>query len=226
MKDGNWIALHKELVHFLPHGRPYTLLEAMFSYTIDVDNGKVGTISGYSKLWTWDRKKVRKFIAEIGTVKGHLGDRKGTGKGHRIMLKINNLEDQKDRIGTVKGQVVGQVRDTTNYPNPKPNPKVNIYEQRFIDFWNEYPKKKSKGQAEKVWLKLKPSTELFTSIMEGLSIAKQSHDWKKESGQFIPHPSTWLNSKGWEDEHETAKDKFAEFYEEEERRNANCQNIS
>jgi len=24
-------------------------------------------------------------------------------------------------------------------------------------------------------------------------------DWRKDSGQFIPHPATWLNAKGWED---------------------------
>jgi hypothetical protein len=30
--------------------------------------------------------------------------------------------------------------------------------------------------------------------------AKKSENWLKESGKYIPHPATWLNAKGWEDE--------------------------
>jgi hypothetical protein len=30
--------------------------------------------------------------------------------------------------------------------------------------------------------------------------AKQSEDWIKENGKYIPHPATWLNAKGWLDE--------------------------
>jgi hypothetical protein len=30
--------------------------------------------------------------------------------------------------------------------------------------------------------------------------AKTSEQWRKDGGQFIPHASTWLRAKGWEDE--------------------------
>ena len=29
---------------------------------------------------------------------------------------------------------------------------------------------------------------------------KIADDWEKDDGRFIPHPSTWLNAHGWEDE--------------------------
>ena len=29
---------------------------------------------------------------------------------------------------------------------------------------------------------------------------KKSKEWKKENGKYIPHPTTWLNQKRWEDE--------------------------
>ena len=77
---------------------------------------------------------------------------------------------------------------------------------RFNIFWQNYPKKKSKGQAEAKWGKIKPNEELFNTIMTGLEDAKLSEDWKKDNGQYIPHPSTWLNAKGWEDEAIEAKD--------------------
>ena len=76
----------------------------------------------------------------------------------------------------------------------------------FDDFYKAYPKKKSKGQAEKTWNKLSPTNDLLKEILKGLESAKKSEDWTKENGKYIPHPSTWLNAKGWEDEITEAKD--------------------
>lgn len=70
----------------------------------------------------------------------------------------------------------------------------------FAVFWSAYPKKKSKGDAEKAWKRIKPDAELRERINSSLEAMKASNDWTKEGGQFIPHPATWLNAKGWEDE--------------------------
>lgn len=79
--------------------------------------------------------------------------------------------------------------------------KSKRQEQLFDEFWAEYPKKRSKGQAEKTWVKIKPDEQLFEAIMTGLKRAKTSVDWQKNNGQYIPYPATWLNAKGWEDEY-------------------------
>ena len=123
MKNGNWIGLDKNIVKLLPHGRAYTIIEALISFTIDIDNKREWTINGYAKQWGWSRNKVRKFANELGTGKGHLADRKGTGSGHLITLKLNNLHEVEDRKRTGRGQVEDRKRDTTINPNPKPNPK-------------------------------------------------------------------------------------------------------
>ena len=80
--------------------------------------------------------------------------------------------------------------------------KVNIYTNNkgFEEFWNLYPKKKSKGQAEKAFAKINPDDELLVMILCAIEKAKKSKDWLKDNGQFIPYPATWLNAKGWEDE--------------------------
>lgn len=70
----------------------------------------------------------------------------------------------------------------------------------FAEFWTAYPRKNSKGRAERTWLKLKPSEQLVQQIIAGVERAKTSADWKREGGRFIPHPATWLNNRGWEDE--------------------------
>lgn len=75
-------------------------------------------------------------------------------------------------------------------------------EERFADFWAAYPRKSGKGAAQKAWAKLKPSKELFETIMTQVAFAKQCEQWQKDGGQYIPNPATWLNQRRWEDEYE------------------------
>ena len=70
----------------------------------------------------------------------------------------------------------------------------------FGVFWAAYPKKRSKGQAEKAWTALKPSEQLQGQILAALKRAVTSVEWAKDGGRFIPHAATWLRAKGWEDE--------------------------
>ena len=69
----------------------------------------------------------------------------------------------------------------------------------FETFWTAYPKKKNKGQAEKVFAKVKPDSELLQTILNAVEGAAQGADWLKSEGQYIPYPATWLAAKGWED---------------------------
>jgi hypothetical protein len=41
---------------------------------------------------------------------------------------------------------------------------------------------------------------LFGDIMAALARAKESAEWTKEGGQYIPYPATWINGMRWEDE--------------------------
>lgn len=75
----------------------------------------------------------------------------------------------------------------------------NIY-ARFEKFWKAYPKKKSKGQAEKAWLRARPDEQLLATMIATIERAKKSEEWRREMGKYIPYPATWLNAKGWEDE--------------------------
>ncbi|MDP1707637.1 MAG: hypothetical protein Q8L89_00965 [Gammaproteobacteria bacterium] len=69
----------------------------------------------------------------------------------------------------------------------------------FPAFWRVYPKKRSKGDAEKAWKTLKPDKALQTTIITAVEHAKKSKDWVKDGGEFIPYPAKWLRGKGWED---------------------------
>lgn len=89
--------------------------------------------------------------------------------------------------------------DGIGLDNTPPTPHGGS-EKCFEKFWNAYPKKKSKGQAEKAWLALKPTEQLVVEILQGIERAKTSEQWRKDAGQFIPHPASWLRAKGWQDE--------------------------
>jgi len=77
---------------------------------------------------------------------------------------------------------------------------IDNFADRFIEFWEDYPKKIGKGAAEKSYKKINPSQELQEKIIEAVKTAKQSQQWIRDNGQFIPNPATWLNQKRWEDE--------------------------
>lgn len=70
----------------------------------------------------------------------------------------------------------------------------------FDEFWNAYPKKVGKDAAKKAFAKRKPTRELLTSMLTAIALQRQTKKWNEEAGQFIPHPTTWLNEGRWQDE--------------------------
>jgi hypothetical protein len=102
-------------------------------------------------------------------------------------------------------------RDSSNKPissnsSKKPNP-VNNSDARegwFELFWKTYPRKVGKGAAERAWEKVSPN--VYPAILKAIELQKRSEQWLRDGGQFIPHPSTWLNEKRWMDEGVTVED--------------------
>lgn len=75
---------------------------------------------------------------------------------------------------------------------------------KFEVFWKAYPRKVAKKYAGKIWQNMKVNDIFFDTIMKALEIQKKSKQWTDEKGQFIPHPSKWLNQERWNDELELA----------------------
>lgn len=67
----------------------------------------------------------------------------------------------------------------------------------FAEFWLAYPKKVGKGEAERKWKTLKPDAGAVLSAVKRQSASEQ---WRKDGGQYIPNPATWLHQRRWEDE--------------------------
>ena len=78
------------------------------------------------------------------------------------------------------------------------------FDNGFELFWNEYPKHKGKPVAEKAFNKAIKKIDIDT-MLEAIRKQKQSAQWKKENGQYIPYPATWLNQERWADEDDKEK---------------------
>lgn len=70
--------------------------------------------------------------------------------------------------------------------------------ERFARFWESYPRGEGKQKAIQAWDNLQPSEELLQQMALGLMRQLKSSDWQRGVG--IPHASTWLNQRRWEDE--------------------------
>lgn len=114
-----------------------------------------------------------------------------------------NLYPQ-DRLGKDRlyNNIYGQ-----NDVNDVSNDKVEVVVVDIVDpklsfekFWEVYPRKVAKQNAYKWFLKHKPNEELLEKILTAIEKYKKTEQWQKDGGQFVPHPTTWLNGKRWEDE--------------------------
>ena len=81
-------------------------------------------------------------------------------------------------------------------------------EEKFARFWSLYPRKVAKVSAQRSWkrLKVKDINAIFTVFYDHLL------RWKYTEIQFVPHASTWLNQRRWEDELEPLPGKKDSVY--------------
>jgi hypothetical protein len=90
-------------------------------------------------------------------------------------------------------------------PKAKKTASKDWTESFEVDFWPAYKRPVGKGAALFSWLRIGAAvtsqpeeTELFNRIMDGLERWNETH--KNDEPEFIPHPTTWLNQRRWEDE--------------------------
>ena len=117
---------------------------------------------------------------------------------------IDNWSQRKLRSGTVdtpsKHQLNKDKRSKKKIKKETKKVSGIPYSEQFLEFWSAYPRKVSKGSAWKAWQKLNGVKPENPELIQKINLLKETPDWKKDGGQFIPYPATWLNAAGWEDE--------------------------
>lgn len=125
-----------------------------------------------------------------------------------IQLRVEKPKSGKPTVGKTHSGKIQPISNTVLDTNTEKKVTLN-----FDLFWNKYPRREGKVLAEKAWLKISPSEELVSQILSALEKHKRSPQWVKDGGQFIPHPTTWLNQKRWEDEIKLENVKAYQFKE-------------
>ena len=116
-----------------------------------------------------------------------------TNKGKNILLKNNIDLPKKENGSDEKGETIPDNNTNNKTDN---NIYCSNWDEMFNIFYQNYPRKVNKANAEKWFKKNKPSEELFNKML--FSLEQHKKQWKDK--QFIPYPATWLNGKRWEDE--------------------------
>lgn len=91
-------------------------------------------------------------------------------------------------------------------------------ERDFDEFWSYYPRRVAKADAKRAFLKL--HKDHGSEIL--LGVKRLAADPNLPEHRFIPHPGTWLNREGWNDEpypkRERTKEELREIELEKARR--------
>lgn len=192
---------------------------------VKVQRGQCGwSIKKFAERWGWSATRAKCYLLEL------VDDAQITMQNDNktSIITVINYDLYQGEVSQTEPQKVRRrcAEDAQINPNNKnkevkelkeeetggpPSSPVDILTKElrasFDLVWTLWPKgkKKSKGEAEKAWKKIKPDMKLTAGIMAGLKRASASKEWAKEDRKYIPHPATWLNAKGWEDEYEELK---------------------
>ena len=102
------------------------------------------------------------------------------------------LADQHETVSSALPREEKRREDTNKPPLP---PKGE-----FERFWKAYPRKVGKDAAQRAFDKRRPTAALVDDMVAAIERQCRSDAWTKDGGQFIPHPTTWLNQGRWNDE--------------------------
>ena len=103
---------------------------------------------------------------------------------------------------TCNGEIdidIEKEKDIDIYNNTLAQNRYDV-DSKFNTFWSAYPKKIGKDKCLNWFKSHKPKDDVIQKMVETLEAFKNSYDWKKENGKYIPYPYTWLNRGGWNDE--------------------------
>ena len=179
------------------------LIKAIFMYAEkkiipEFDDGMVKMAFSFIKsridldLEKWN--KTREKRSEAGRKGGKQTQANQANDSLVKQTQANQAVNVNDNVNVnVNDNVINIPPISPKGDKPKKKPETDSFSKSFDDFWKAYPKKVSKSNA-----------------LKALEKQKQSSQWQKDNGQFIPYPTTWLNGKRWEDDLNTGEEESHE----------------
>lgn len=116
-------------------------------------------------------------------------------KPHEMPVNTEVLEDDLSKGAIAKVAKAASPLKDNNY--------IYLLSSQFEVFWELFPEKKSKSQAQIAFQNLHPDELLFKRIMTALQNQIQYRIQAQSLGQWVPpwkYPANWLEKRCWEDE--------------------------
>jgi hypothetical protein len=125
---------------------------------------------------------------------------------------INLVQEQSERFKDVPefNEFLGANKGLLSPPGKgKGNSKGkgNVNAEYFEIFWEKYPRKENRKKSLESFAKIAPDELLLGKMLAAIDTQKETRQWKQG---YIPHASTWLNQKRFEDELDKPPDKTFE----------------
>ena len=108
---------------------------------------------------------------------------------HRAPVPSNQTPNTKESIEGAKAP-----------SHPERGSGVHRFPPGFDAFWSAYPRKVGKDAAAKAFAKRRVDADLLAAMLAAVETQRHSDQWRRDGGQFIPHPAMWLKEGRWQDE--------------------------
>lgn len=189
--------------------------KGLFAYIMSRPPDWKFTVSGLAVSTKTGKDKIRRILAQLEQV-GYLLREQGHKENGTFGGNVYVLQDFAPPLSenTDNGETRQREKPLTAFPT-QPNKDYNPVKIKynppivpqgagcadlFERFWAAYPRKQYKDRARRAWAKLSPDMDLCRKMSEALNTQKQSDQWMRDDGRYIPHPATWLNGRCWEDD--------------------------
>lgn len=144
--------------------------------------------------WTWDIYETGKKVQMLKSPQVEITrcgenqmvaepDSGSTTCGKTASIQITNINKELNKQITKENKQQGGV--------------LSEVEKMFLQFWSIYPKKVDKKGSFRAFKNIPKLKEQFPGIIKALEIQKESDQWTKNHGQFIPNPTTYIHQERW-----------------------------
>jgi hypothetical protein len=159
---------------------------------------RVGLFQGDEKaIWSNAVIRRREHIQNVRELRRSAGLASGQArakdKGNEHVLNTCSTGVEQNRTEKRREE---EIREDTTPPLP-PQGGVSV---AFETFWKTSPRKTGKASASRSFERAVKKGVPAEKIIAAVETHKRGAGWKKDNGQFIPHPTTWLNQGRWDDE--------------------------
>lgn len=174
------VAIKKSLLLFIDH--PF-FLEFKSRYSVIFSKDEIGYAEGIDRVsigYPNGQKEGEKSDRVLIGYQYPMDTLQVKGKGYKVKGKGERGVEEGDLIEV-------------------PATRLQLKEG-FNRFWDAFPKKTKKIEASEEWFKLKPSIQLMDQIISKVISFKESKEWKKDDGAYVPNPKSFIKNKRWLDE--------------------------